>query len=95
MGRYAHARHSLPLAFWCSYCRMPIGMLCTSGNKFHVKRSGLVPEGMTDEQLDEVIGLLLDLKQARRGSDSDLVDELVQRITDVMVRIRNDVSVKV
>lgn len=88
-GQYAHARHLLPMAFCCTWrtCRAIIGNPCTSST-FHATRRGRVPERMTAEQVDEVVEMMLQLRQLR-PRDSKLAAAAAESITEFMDTIRN------
>jgi hypothetical protein len=95
-ARYAHARHHLALAFFCGHCRHKIGLDCT-GSIIHAARRRLVPPGISDEHLDEVMEMIVTLRMLRKSGPSAEVAaaELEQKISDLMVRIKNDTSLTV
>lgn len=96
MAGYAHARHHLPQAFFCGYCRKPVGVPCPA-SIYHAVRRRLVPNDLPNDLLDKVIQMILDLQQLRRGGPSAgaAAAALEKEITDLMIRIKNNESITV
>lgn len=90
---HAHARHHAPLAVACPFrnCRAGIGLPCTTGSGYHAQRRVLVGR-LTDEQLDVVIEMLLQLRQTRRRGTEPQIAAAAQRITDYLAGIRSPVT---
>ncbi len=91
---YAHARHQLALAFFCKWCRQRVAVQCTS-NIIHSARRKLVPDHVSDEDLDLVMELMVQLRFVRkRGAAGEVAAaELERQISDHMARLKTNESI--